>query len=89
MLLIWTPTDSNTSHNLYFQRLQLKSTFKLMSDIVWHAASSNTAALNSSNTDVVTTVIYFNETGDLGKHGLSSNMLQIKRNEDLFGAYLA
>jgi len=71
------------------ERLQLKSTFKLMSDIVWHAASSNTAALNSSNTDVVTTMIYLNETGDLGKRGSSSNMLQIKRNEDLCDAYLA
>lgn len=60
-----------------------------MSDIVWHAASSNTAALNSSNTDVVTTMIYLNETENLDKHGLSSNMLPIRRNEVLCDAYLA
>jgi hypothetical protein len=46
-------------------RLQPKFiTFKLISDIVWQAASSNIADLKSSNNDVVTTVIYSN-----GKRG--------------------
>lgn len=45
-------------------RLQPKFiTFKLISDIVWQAASSNTADLKSSYTDVVTTVIYSNRKG--------------------------
>jgi hypothetical protein len=68
-------------------RLQPKFiTFKLISDIVWQAASSNIADLKSSYTDVVTTVIYSN-----GKRGriVIKHKLQIQRKKDHFYAYLA
>lgn len=41
-------------------------TFKLISDIVWQSASSNTEDLKSSYTDEVTTVIYSNRKGSWG-----------------------